>query len=50
MAFPVHGVILRDGDILSVDVGAIYEGFHGDAAITLAIGGVDDGTAALDER
>jgi methionyl aminopeptidase len=43
----VHGIpsqrrVLRDGDILSVDVGAIYNGFHGDAAITLAVGEVDE--------
>ena len=38
----VHGIPdvyrLRDGDILSVDAGAIYEGFHGDAAFTIGIG------------
>ncbi len=43
----VHGIpsgrrLLEEGDILSIDVGAIYGGFHGDAAITLAIGEVDD--------
>jgi methionyl aminopeptidase len=38
----VHGIPdsyeLRDGDILSVDAGAIYEGFHGDAAFTIGVG------------
>lgn len=38
----VHGIPddyeLRDGDILSVDAGAIFEGFHGDAAFTMGIG------------
>lgn len=38
----VHGIPngrqLRDGDILSIDAGAIYEGFHGDAAFTMGIG------------
>lgn len=38
----VHGIPdsskLRDGDILSVDAGAIYEGFHGDAAFTVGVG------------
>lgn len=38
----VHGIPseyrLREGDILSVDAGAIYEGFHGDAAFTVGIG------------
>jgi len=38
----VHGIPddrpLREGDILSVDCGAIYKGYHGDAAITLPVG------------
>lgn len=42
----VHGIPgdyqLRDGDILSVDAGAIFEGFHGDAAFTMAIGEIGD--------
>ncbi len=40
----VHGIPserrLEEGDILSVDAGAIYEGFHGDAAFTMPIGTV----------
>ena len=40
----VHGIPgsyrLRDGDILSVDIGAVIGGFHGDAARTLLIGEV----------
>lgn len=40
----VHGIPsgykLKEGDILSVDAGAIYEGFHGDAAFTMGIGEV----------
>jgi len=40
----VHGIPndyrLREGDILSVDAGAIFEGFHGDAAFTMGIGQV----------
>ena len=47
----VHGIPdnyrLKEGDILSVDVGAIYEGFHGDAARTFAIGDVPDEVAKL---
>ncbi|UCC90099.1 MAG: type I methionyl aminopeptidase [Anaerolineales bacterium] len=48
----VHGIpsphrILKDGDIISIDVGAIYEGFHGDAAITLLIGKTDKETQRL---
>ena len=42
----VHGIPgkyrLRDGDILSVDVGAKLDGFHGDAARTILIGSVDE--------
>jgi methionyl aminopeptidase len=38
----VHGIpsgrVLREGDILSLDFGAIHEDYYGDAAITLAIG------------
>jgi methionyl aminopeptidase len=38
----VHGIPgdyrLGEGDILSVDAGAIFEGFHGDAAFTMGIG------------
>ena len=40
----VHGIPdsykLRDGDIVSIDAGAIYDGWHGDAAFTLPIGEV----------
>lgn len=40
----VHGIPndyrLQEGDILSVDAGAIFEGFHGDAAFTMPIGQV----------
>ena len=42
----VHGIpndrALSDGDILSVDFGAIIEGWHGDAAITIEIGACSD--------
>lgn len=43
----VHGIpsfqrILEEGQVLSVDVGAIYEGYHGDAAITIPIGRVSE--------
>ncbi len=47
----VHGIpstyVLEEGDILSVDAGAIYEGFHGDAAFTMAIGQVSDEASQL---
>jgi methionyl aminopeptidase len=41
----VHGIpgarVLREGDIVSVDVGVIYKGYHGDAAVTIAVGEID---------
>jgi len=48
----VHGipsadVVLRDGDILSIDCGAIIEGWHADAAVTVPIGEVDDESTRL---
>lgn len=41
----VHGIpardqVLRDGDIISIDCGAILEGWHGDAAVTVPVGEV----------
>lgn len=42
----IHGIPgdlrLKDGDIVSVDVGACVDGFHGDAARTFAVGTVSD--------
>jgi methionyl aminopeptidase len=42
----VHGIpgayVLQDGDILSIDCGAIIEGYHADAARTIPIGSVTD--------
>jgi methionyl aminopeptidase len=35
---PSKDVVLKSGDIISVDVGAVVEGFYGDAAITLPVG------------
>jgi methionyl aminopeptidase len=47
----VHGIpggyVLREGDILSVDCGAIVEGYHADAAFTMAIGAVPASTTRL---
>lgn len=38
----VHGIpgerVLEEGDIIAIDAGAIYNGFHGDAAITVGVG------------
>ncbi len=44
---PHKGQILREGDIVSIDVGALYEGFHGDNAWTFACGDVSKEAQAL---
>jgi methionyl aminopeptidase len=44
---PSKSVSLKDGDIISIDVGAIVEGFYGDAAKTFPVGGVDPETKHL---
>jgi methionyl aminopeptidase len=49
----VHGIPgsyrLRDGDIISIDCGAIIDGWHGDAAFTAPVGDVsDEATRLLD--
>jgi methionyl aminopeptidase len=41
----VHGIpsktdVLADGDLISIDYGAIVDGWHGDAAVTVAVGDV----------
>ncbi|QWB99864.1 type I methionyl aminopeptidase [Mycoplasmatota bacterium] len=43
----VHGIpskkrIIKEGDIVSVDIGAIYKGYHGDSAWTYACGEISD--------
>jgi len=47
----VHGMpgsrVLADGDVISIDCGAIVDGWHGDAAITVALGQVPDEVAHL---
>ena len=47
----VHGIPgdyrLTAGDILSIDAGAVYEGYHGDAALTFGVGEIDEQTARL---
>ena len=47
----VHGIPgnrkIKSGDIVSVDFGAIVEGFHGDSAFTIAVGEVSEETERL---
>lgn len=43
----VHGIpskntVLADGDIVSIDIGVLYQGFHGDSAKTFAVGTISD--------
>lgn len=50
----VHGIprqrkVIRSGDVLKVDTGAYFEGFHGDSCITIAIGQVSDAAQHLIE-
>lgn len=44
---PSVGVVLREGDILSVDVGAIWDGYYGDNAATFPVGMVSQQASAL---
>jgi methionyl aminopeptidase len=47
----VHGIPgsrkLKDGDIISIDIGAKYNGYHGDSAWTYAVGNIDEETQKL---
>ena len=49
----VHGIpgdrVLADGDVISIDCGAIVDGWHGDAAISVAVGDVPAEVTALME-
>ncbi|MBM4122142.1 MAG: type I methionyl aminopeptidase [Nitrospira sp.] len=47
----VHGIpsrrVLKEGDIIGLDLGAIVEGFYGDAAVTVPVGAIDPRVAEL---
>ncbi len=48
----VHGIpspkkVIRTGDVLKVDTGAYFQGFHGDSCITIAVGDVTPDAAKL---
>ncbi|MCM1010705.1 MAG: type I methionyl aminopeptidase [Fusobacterium sp.] len=44
---PNENVILKDGDVISIDVGATYGGFVGDSAWTYGVGKISDEVANL---
>jgi methionyl aminopeptidase len=44
---PSHKKVIRAGDVLKVDTGAYYQGFHGDSCITIAVGEVTSEAAKL---
>ncbi|WP_442597517.1 type I methionyl aminopeptidase [Neobacillus sp. D3-1R] len=47
----VHGIPsdrkLNDGDIISIDIGAKFNGYHGDSAWTYSVGAIDEETSRL---
>lgn len=47
----VHGIpgerVIQDGDVVSVDAGAVVAGWHGDAAFTVVVGSADPADEAL---
>jgi methionyl aminopeptidase len=44
---PSHSRVLRQGDVISLDFGVIYQDFYGDAAITIAVGEADEAAGVL---
>lgn len=49
----VHGIpgarVVRDGDVVSIDLGVYHKGFHTDAAFTVGVGAIDRRSARLIE-
>ncbi len=49
----VHGIpgqrVLREGDLVSIDCGAIVDGWHGDSAVTVGVGHIAQDLQALSE-
>lgn len=49
----VHGIpggrTLREGDLISIDCGAIVDGWHGDAAVSVPVGQIDPAVQRLSE-
>lgn len=48
-AIPDRATVLREGDVISIDCGAIVAGWHGDAAVTVPVGAVDPRILAMAE-
>ena len=46
---PSEDVILKDGDVITLDIGACYKGYHGDSAWTYAVGEVSEEAKRLME-
>ncbi|MCB9409979.1 type I methionyl aminopeptidase [Mycolicibacterium sp.] len=46
---PAAGEVLAHGDLVSIDCGAILDGWHGDAAVTFGVGGLIAADEALSE-
>ena len=46
---PSHRQVLSDGDLISIDCGAILDGWHGDAAITVGVGQVSEADRQLSD-
>lgn len=45
--FPSETTVLREGDIVSIDLGTLYKGYNGDSAYTFPVGEVDEETRRL---
>ena len=47
----VHGIpsdeALRDGDIISIDIGVVFDGYYGDSAVTVGVGNVSERASKL---
>ena len=46
-AIPSTAQVLQDGDLISIDCGAVLDGWHGDAAVTVGVGEVDQAATRL---
>lgn len=48
-SIPRPEIVLRDGDVISIDCGAIVDGWHGDAAVTVPVGEPDPAVMRMAE-